>query len=154
MTLCTTVFFIVIAATSTRNLVREVLALMQRQIRDVLKNKKIYDAESQFLHSRIVDCKTNFTIAQKKRMLFLDEQLTCIQTWLALLTEDEAYVVTRHIIDGVDIPRITLEYQKRWGDEYTKTERTIKTYQRKALAKIEKFEQIKQMWNNADKPTS
>ena len=37
--------------------------------------------------------------------VYLDERLNCIQTWLALLTEDEAYVVKRHLIDGIDIPR-------------------------------------------------
>ena len=78
-------------------------------------------------------------------MRYLDERLNCIQTWLALLTEDEAYVVKRHLIDGIDIPRITKEYQKRWGDEYAKTERTIKAYQRRALNKIVRFEQTKQM---------
>lgn len=58
-------------------------------------------------------------------MEFLNKQLVCIQTWLTLLTEDEVYIIEWHLIDGIDIPRIAAEYQKRWGDEYAKTDRTI-----------------------------
>lgn len=36
-----------------------------------------------------------------------------------------------------------MEYRERWGDEYAKTERTIKSYQKKALQKIKRFEQAK-----------
>lgn len=63
-----------------------------------------------------------------------------------VLTEDEAYVIERHLIDGVDIPRVAAEYQKRWGEEYAKTERTLKSYQRRAIEKIAKFEEAKQLW--------
>lgn len=61
-----------------------------------------------------------------------------------LLTEDERFVIQRHLIDGIDIPRIVIEYKERWGNEYEKTERTIKSYQRKALKKIARFEETKQ----------
>lgn len=115
-------------------------------IRDTLRSKKSYEAESKFLHDRASDLRCKLTVKQKERMMFLDEQLACIQTWITLLAEDEAYVVTRHLIDGIDIPRVAAEYQKRWGDEYAKTERTIKAYQRKALEKIAKFERTKQSW--------
>jgi len=64
-----------------------------------------------------------------------------IDTWLTLLSEDESYVIQRHLIDGVDIPRIVVEYRERWGEEFAKTERTIKTYQRRALEKIQRFEE-------------
>lgn len=119
---------------------------MLEMIRETLKSKRNYDAESRFLHNRACDLRCKLTAKQNERMAFLDERLTCIQTWLALLTEDEAYVVTRHLIDGVDIPRIAVEYQRRWGDEYAKTDRTIKAYQRRALDKIAKFEETKQAW--------
>lgn len=118
---------------------------MLGMIRDTLRNKRSYEAESKFLHDRDEDLRCKLTNRQNERMRYLDERLNCIQTWLALLTEDEAYVVKRHLIDGIDIPRITKEYQKRWGDEYAKTERTIKAYQRRALNKIVRFEQTKQM---------
>lgn len=119
---------------------------MLEMIRETLKSKRNYDAKSKYLHDRAYDRRCKLTNKQKERMEFLDEQLACIQTWLTLLTEDEAYVIERHLIDGIDIPRIAAEYQKRWGDEYAKTDRTIKVYQRKALNKIAKFEQTKQSW--------
>lgn len=60
-----------------------------------------------------------------------------------MLTEDESFVTQRHLVDGVDIPRVTVEFRERWGDEFAKTERTIKTYQRRALEKIMRFEEMK-----------
>jgi len=59
----------------------------------------------------------------------------------ALTKLQNAYVIQRHLIDGVDIPRIVVEYRERWGEEFAKTERTIKTYQRRALEKIQRFEE-------------
>lgn len=79
------------------------------------------------------------------RMLYGILYITEAKGALTLLTEDEVYVITRHFIDGIDIPRVAAEYQKQWGNEYAKTDRTIKTYQRRALDKIEKFEQMKQL---------
>ena len=119
--------------------------MMLETIKETLKSKRGYDAESKFLHDRACDLRCKLTDKQKERMLFLDEQLACIQIWLTLLTEDEVYVITRHFIDGIDIPGVAAEYQKQWGNEYAKTDRTIKTYQRRALDKIEKFEQMKQL---------
>ena len=115
-------------------------------IRETLKNKRCYDAERKFLHDCACNHRCKLNDKQKERMLFLVGQLTCIQTWLTLLTEDEAYVIERHLIDGVDIPRVAAEYQKRWGEEYAKTERTLKSYQRRAIEKIAKFEEAKQLW--------
>ena len=66
-----------------------------------------------------------------------------IQIWMTLLSEDEAFVTRRHLIEGIDIPRIVVEYGERWGNEFAKTERTIKSYQRRAIQKIECFEQNK-----------
>ena len=60
-----------------------------------------------------------------------------------LLTEDESFVIRRHLFDGIDIPRIAIEYRERWGEEFGKTDRTIKTYQKKALQKIAAFENMK-----------
>ncbi len=58
-----------------------------------------------------------------------------------LLSDDERFVVEQHLIAGIDIPRIVVMYEERWGKEFAKTERTIKGYQKQALLKIEAFEQ-------------
>lgn len=114
---------------------------MIEMIRVTLRKKRDYEAESHFLHHRFNDHKYHLTAKQEICLAYLDEQLLRINTWLTLLTEDESYVIQRHLIDGVDIPRVAMEYRKRWGDEFSKTERTIRTYQRRALEKIQRFEE-------------
>ena len=101
------------------------------KIKESILNKRDYEAERIFLLSRLQDRRYNMTTKQ------LDE------SWLKLLSDDEAFVIQRHLIDGIDIPRIVVAYRERWGDEFAKTERTIKTYQKRALQKIEQFEEKK-----------
>lgn len=48
-------------------------------------------------------------------------------------------VVENHLMAGIDIPRIVVLYQERWGMEFAKSERTIKGYQKHALQKIVAF---------------
>ncbi len=116
---------------------------MVEMIRDTLRKKRDYEAERRFLHDRFNDRRYKPTVKQQEKLVYLDDQLACIETWLTLLTEDEAFVTQRHLVDGVDIPRVTVEFRERWGDEFAKTERTIKTYQRRALEKIMRFEEKK-----------
>ncbi len=112
-------------------------------IRDTFRKKRDYEAERRFLHDRFNDHRYRPTVKQQENLAYLDAQLVCIETWLTLLTEDESFVIQRHLVDGVDIPRVTVEFRERWGNEFAKTERTIKTYQRRALEKIMHFEEKK-----------
>jgi len=68
-------------------------------------------------------------------------RLAKILCWIELLTEDEAYIVKRHIIDGIDWPRISVEYRERWGDENTKSERQMQRIMATALDKIGRFQE-------------
>lgn len=109
-------------------------------IKEILSKKRQYEAESRFL------CSHEYQEAQSSPDYMqvegrkLEMLLKRIDLWLALLSEDEAFVITRHLIDGIDIPRISLEYERKWGGEFAKTERTIKMYQSRALKKIAEFE--------------
>lgn len=113
------------------------------EIRSILKSKREYEAEYVYLDNFLKNMKQESTVKQQERFLFLKARLTCIESWMALLPEDEALVTKRHLIDGIDIPRIVIEYQERWGIEFGKTERTIKMYQRRALQRIMAFEEKK-----------
>lgn len=127
---------------------------MIKSIKKLLQKKKAYDAESRFLHERFNDQRCKPTSQQNERLSFVDSQLLCIDIWLSMLPEDELYVIQRHLIDGIDIPRIVEEYRVRWGEEYAKTERSIRTYQRRALCRIEAFELHKQaLLNESAKDT-
>lgn len=113
---------------------------MEYAVKDALRNKRLFEAESQLLHEQLEDGRIRSHADAGERVRFVDAKLKRIGIWLLLLTEDERYVIQRHYLDGIDIPRIVLEYKERWGDEFAKTERTIKTYQRKAIIKICTFE--------------
>lgn len=112
-------------------------------IKQTLLKKRDYEAEFRFLQQYLSDNRHKNAVRQEERLSFLEQQLHSISVWMELLTEDEAFVIKRHLFDGVDIPRITIEYRERWGDEFGKTDRTIKAYQRKALQKIASFEHMK-----------
>lgn len=122
---------------------------MEDRIKTILKMKRDLEAESLFLHKRREDGRFKLNSEIEGRMNTVDEQLSAIESWMMLLGEDERYVIQRHLIDGVDFPRIAIEYKERWGEEFAKTDRTIKSYQRKAIQKIAKFEQIKQKLINS-----
>jgi hypothetical protein len=76
------------------------------------------------------------TNEHKKRFLLLEQYEACIQIWLDSLPEDEAYAVQRHLIDGIDWPRIATEYSIKWGNENARTDRTLMSYQKKAIQRI------------------
>lgn len=109
-------------------------------IKEIISKKRQYEAEFRFLCSLLkedMQSLPDYMLAEEGKLEML---LRRIDLWLALLSEDEAFVITRHLIDGIDIPRIVLEYERKWGGEFGKTERTIKMYQSRALKKIAEFE--------------
>ena len=73
-----------------------------------------------------------------ERLLLLKEKNTMVEGWLSLLSEDEEYVVRRHLFDGVTWSRIELEYNERWKT-FGKTSRTLMLYSKRALEKIQAF---------------
>lgn len=112
----------------------------EAMIKEILSKKRQYEAEFRFLSSLADEdnCSLlNDALAEKRNLEML---LKRIDLWLALLSEDEVFVITRHLIDRIDVPRIVLEYERKWGGEFGKTERTIKMYQSRALKKIAEFE--------------
>lgn len=113
---------------------------MENQAKTLLTKKRDLEAEGRFLHAKVKDGRRKKDSKIEQRLQEVDEQLARIENWLLLLTEDEAYVITRHLIDGIDLPRVAMEYKERWGEDLSKTERTIKSYQHKALIKIARFE--------------
>lgn len=69
----------------------------------------------------------------------LSRQLRLIDSLFALLTEDEEFVVRRHLLDGIDWLRMIKEYNDKWGEENEKTIRSFQIYQTKALRKMAKI---------------
>jgi len=75
---------------------------------------------------------------QMEQLLQLRERNATVESWLLLLSEDEAYVIQRHLIDGITWPRVWAEYCAKWK-EFGKCERTLIRYQEKGLKRIQRF---------------
>ena len=112
---------------------------METQVKKMLRQKKYYMAEQRMLTVCLDDLQGAKESAKAARLKQLNKWLTFIDGWLLLLSEDESFVVRRHLIDEIDWPRVTLEYEKIWGKAYAKSERTLRGYQQNALQKIVKF---------------
>ena len=122
---------------------------MEIMIKEALKRKRDLDAERRFLQNRIDrKCASEDSLLQK--LALVEQKLATIETWLMLLSDDEVLVIKRHLIDGIDLPRVAVEYRERWGEEFSKTERTIKSYQRRAIKKIMRFEEEHPSWINSE----
>ena len=112
---------------------------MEQKIKAYLGLMRSAAAESRLLHEKI-DAEGPLQSEEHRQCLEkANSRLALMQSWLLLLTEDESYVICRHLIDGIDWARIMTEYKERWGEENTKTERTLKAYQKRGLKKIAVF---------------
>lgn len=116
---------------------------MENQIKDILQHARDIEATKELLNSQLSE-EGSLPQELKEQLRSIDDCLSAIHVWMTLLTEDEAYVVQRHLIDGVDMPRITSEYREKWGPPHARSERTLKSYQHNALRKIELFEAKRQ----------
>lgn len=119
---------------------------MENKIKEALKGKRDLDAERRFLLNRVKDGRYKTDENLLIELSQVEEKLATIETWLMLLSDDEAHVIKRHLIDGIDLPRVAVEYRERWGEEFSKTERTIKSYQRRAIKRILRFEEEHPSW--------
>lgn len=109
--------------------------LSDEYVKELLLNKRSYKAEHELLLAMKRRGK-QLTKKQTARLLWLEAYNEHTEMWLASLQEDERYVLQRHLIDGVDWPRIATEYNSKWGNENAKAHRTLMMYQKKALQQI------------------
>lgn len=67
----------------------------------------------------------------------LKRQLDILSAWLGLLTEEERFVIEKHLVGQLAWPYVLVEYDHRWGRRLARDERSLKRYQARALEKIE-----------------
>lgn len=113
--------------------------MMEARVKEMLHRRKSYEGERNILTVCVRDLQNGETSERSIRINQLNRWIAIIDGWMMLLTEDEAFVVKRHLIDGIDWPRVTLEYERLWGQSFAKAERTLRSYQQNALAKIVQF---------------
>jgi hypothetical protein len=111
-------------------------SLTEEKVRELYIMRREIEMEKRMREARYYMQLEEMPPCTRKRIDLLAQQLLYLDSMLSLLTEDEAFVIKRHLIDGVDWARIVKEYTEKWGMEMDKTERTFKGYQQKALRKI------------------
>ncbi len=121
---------------------------MIETVRTTLLHKRDYEAELFYLREYRTKSQSTLSPEQQARIEYLKHELSRIHSWITLLTEDEAFIIKRHYFDGIDLPRIALEFNNRWGTEYGRDERTLKRYQARALNRIAQFEVARSSINN------
>lgn len=75
----------------------------------------------------------------KDKEIKLERQLKQIDSLFAILTQDENFVIRRHLMEGIDWFRILKEHTDTWGSESEKTTRSYQINQSKGLKKIAAF---------------
>ena len=73
---------------------------------------------------------------RQERTERISEALSHLEGWMRLLTNDERFVVKRHLVDGVSWKRIECEYNTRLRRSVTKSLSSLRRIQRRALEKI------------------
>lgn len=109
--------------------------LRQRIIKEV-KKRRAYAAEL-FAFERLM--RRNVCLMTNENVELLKSKVAMIDAWIEMLPADYAYVVKRHLVDGVEWEFVTFEYQKIWGYENARSTRTLKRFQTKALDIIEAY---------------
>lgn len=85
--------------------------------------------------------------AKMEQLMLLREKNVTVEGWMSILSEDEAYVIRRHLVDGITWPRVEAEYAEKWKD-FGKCQRTLMRYQLNALKKIHFFMNEQMMDSN------
>lgn len=113
---------------------------MEARVKEMFHHRRQYEGERNIIAACMCDYTATPEKHEKQRRLEqLDRRIKILDSWLMLLTEDEAFVVKRHLIDGIDWPRVTQEFERLWGREFAKAERTLRSYQQNAMRKIVNF---------------
>lgn len=76
---------------------------------------------------------------QSEAIQTLRRKITIIESWLHILTEEERFTVTQHILVDLPWPLVVVEYEMRWGPKEAKAERTLKRFQKTAIDRIVRF---------------
>lgn len=83
--------------------------------------------------------KTDIPSICKDKEIELERQLKYIDSLFAVLTQDESFVIRRHLMDGIDWFRIIKEHTDTWGQGNEKSIRSYQINQSKGLKKIAAF---------------
>ena len=70
------------------------------------------------------------------RLDLINSTLTMLESWMQLLSNDERYVIKRHLLDGIVWHHIVYEYNVKLIRSNTKSLSSLRRMQRQAIARI------------------
>lgn len=76
---------------------------------------------------------------KKERLELLGNVLTALESWMRILSDDERYVIKRHLVDGINWARIMYEYNTKLKRAVKKSRSTLRRMQSRAIAKIARY---------------
>lgn len=97
-------------------------------IKRILLNRKLMEARLQTLQT-LGSSDTNM-------IKNLVQSIQIIDNWMMILTENEALVVRLHLFEHYSWRRVVSEYTEIMGGENSRTDRSLRNYQKSALEKI------------------
>ena len=104
----------------------------ENNIYRLLCNWHKINAEKCFLEAR-----THVSSSQiKDRLALISSALTMLESWMQLLSNDERYVIKRHLLDGIAWYRIAYEYNTKLIRSKAKSLSSLRRMQRQAIAWI------------------
>lgn len=108
------------------------------QIRGYLREYRQLQAEMKKLDAQARSLTPQQAEKKREQLKQLADRCQIVDSWLQLLSDDEAFIVEQHLIAGIDMVRLEQVYREKWG-ELGKSERTLRRYQKRAVEKIVRF---------------
>lgn len=116
--------------------------ILKSYIYEELKKKREYEARVEALV--VLLQRKRGTESEMAIQIELDNcrcQLASIKIWRSLLTEEEEFVIRRHLIDRASWSRVVEEYSAAYGVNSCLSQRTLKNREDQAIRRIEQFHQ-------------
>ena len=89
------------------------------------------------VEKRFIEAKTHVSSSQTKDHLdLISSALTMLESWMQLLSDDERYVIKRHLLDGIAWRHIVYEYNVKLIRSKTKSLSSLRRMQRQTIARI------------------
>ncbi len=107
--------------------------LQERIVREISK-RNTYGAELRSF--QIEQCEVE---PPSNHMNALQSRINAIDIWVSFLPASQAFVIKRHLMDGLDWMQVKQEFKEKWGPDCARDERTLKRYQQKGIRTIESF---------------
>ena len=108
---------------------------MEELVKSELSVYDQYRAQIEFQRK----CPRSFEQSMILQSTIHELRVLAIECWLQILTADEQFVVQKHLIEGLEWPRVAHAFEERWGQKFIRSERALVGYQTSAIKKVVEF---------------